>query len=253
MLSGNDSIAHYSKGNVFLWMLMSFQAGTLNAAGFLACQRFVSHVTGLATYFGIEMAQESYLRAMGMLAVPGFFLLGAMISGQMVDIPLRSKKKPRYYIPFGLIFAFILFLLVAGISGAFGEFGQPLERRHYLLLATLCLVCGMQNGTVSTVSRSVIRTTHLTGITTDLGLGLVRVLNTSLLPRIHSEEFRANFMRVGIIFFFALGSMAGAAAFLRFAFEGFLLPTVTSGALFFTFLYFQVIKKAPDPIVDNTG
>src|SRR5687768_10815650 len=103
MLYGNESIAHYSRSNILVWMLMAFQAGILNAGGFLACHRFVSHVTGFATHFGVEFTRDSFRHATGMLAVPAFFLGGAMISGQMVDIPLRSKKKPRYYIPFGMI------------------------------------------------------------------------------------------------------------------------------------------------------
>lgn len=254
MLYGNESIAYYSKSNIVLWMIMAFQAGVVNVSGFLACHRFVSHVTGFATFFAIELAKDATLRAFGMLAVPAFFLIGAMISGQMVDVPLRTKKRPHYYIPFGLIFVFILILWVGGVAGAFGEFGDALDRRGYFLLAILCLVCGLQNGTVSTVSRSVIRTTHLTGITTDLGLGLVRVVNAGILPKIHSEEFRANFMRIGIIFFFALGSLAGAVTFGRFAYEGFALPALTSGSLFAAMLYFHVKKTPPPPEVhDNSG
>lgn len=243
MLYGNESISHYSKGNIAVWMLMAFQAGLLNVGGFLACHRFVSHVTGFATFFGVEVSKDSLLHASGMLAVPGFFLLGSMISGQLVDVPLRTKKKPRYYISFGLIFLFILSALVGGMRGIFGEFGGTLDERGYMLLAILCLVCGLQNGTISTVSHSVIRTTHLTGITTDLGVGLMRVLNARNLPRLHHEEVRANMMRGGIILFFILGSIAGAFFFLRFAFAGFALPALTSGSLFMSMVYFQILKK----------
>lgn len=243
MLYGNESISQYSKGNIVVWMTMAFQAGVVNVGGFLACHRFVSHVTGFATFFGIEVAKDSLLHATGMLAVPGFFLLGSMISGQLVDVPLRTKKKPRYYISFGLIFLFILSAMVGGMQGIFGEFGGVLDKRGYFLLAILCLVCGLQNGTVSTVSHSVIRTTHLTGITTDLGVGLVRVLNARSLPRLHDEEVQANMMRGGIILFFFLGSIAGAFVFFRFAFAGFFLPALTSGGLFMAMIYFQVLKK----------
>ena len=84
---------------------------------------------------------------------------------------LSSTDGPKYYITFGLIFALSSFVAGLGILGYFGNFGEPLMMsRDYLLLILLCLICGIQNGTITTVSKSVIRTTHLTGITTDLAL-----------------------------------------------------------------------------------
>jgi uncharacterized membrane protein YoaK (UPF0700 family) len=104
LLFGNESISHYTKYNVSTWMLMAFQAGVLNIGGFMACHRFVSHVTGFATFFGYEINQKDSSHAIGMLIVPLFFLLGAMVSAQLVDIRLKLHKKPKYYISFGLIF-----------------------------------------------------------------------------------------------------------------------------------------------------
>lgn len=222
---------------------MAFQAGILNMGGFLACHRFVSHVTGFATFFGAEINQADNSRAFGMLAVPLFFLFGSMISGQLVDIRLKLHKRPKYYISFGLIFFLLLIVFFAGILGAFGTFGEPFELfRDYVLLALLCLICGIQNGTITTVSKSVIRTTHLTGVTTDLGIGIVRFLNRHRLQGEIGPEVRANLMRIGIIFFFGFGSVVGGYIFTKLKYFGFLVPAVTSGALFFAMLYFQVLK-----------
>ena len=227
-------------------MSMAFQAGLLNMGGFLACHRFVSHVTGFGTYFGHEISKAKYAPALGMLAVPLFFLFGAMLSGHLVDIRLKTHRKPRYYLAFGIIFFLILTVCLGGFFGQFGEFGESLDRpRDFLLLAILCLVCGIQNGTITSVSRSVIRTTHLTGITTDLGLGIVRFLHRENLQGPIDDEVKANLMRVGIILFFGLGSVVGALAFTRFGYGGFLLPALSSGSLFFLMLYYQRIKKHP--------
>jgi uncharacterized membrane protein YoaK (UPF0700 family) len=73
MLYGNDSISHYTRSNVIVWMSMAFQAGVLNIGGFMACQRFVSHVTGFATLFGLEVSQSASHLYAGTLAVPVFF------------------------------------------------------------------------------------------------------------------------------------------------------------------------------------
>lgn len=229
-------------------MSLAFQAGVLNIGGFMACHRFVSHVTGFSTFLGVEVSTnpDNAFHWVGMLVVPLFFLLGAMLSGQLVDIRLKLHKKPRYYFTFGVIFLLTLIVLFGGLTGTFGKFGEPLAlKRDYLLLILLCLICGIQNGTVTTVSRAVVRTTHLTGVTTDLGIGIMRFFNRGQLSQ-DSEEMqnnnRANLMRFGIILFFGIGSIAGGFAFRHFGYAGFILPVITSGTLFWIMIYFQLVK-----------
>jgi len=210
----------------------------------MACHRFVSHVTGFATFFGNEASESRFGPALGMLAVPLFFLLGATLSGQLVDVRLKLHKRPKYYLSFGLIFFLVLTVYIGGVLGTFGVFGEPIhETRDYVLLALLCLTCGVQNGTITTVSKSVVRTTHLTGITTDLGIGIARFLNRERLHGPIDDEVRANLMRMGIIFFFGFGSVVGGIVFRKFQYGGFLVPALTSGTLFWAMLYFQVIRK----------
>lgn len=222
---------------------MAFQAGLLNIGGFMACHRFVSHVTGFATFFGYELNQPDSSHAVGMLVVPLFFLLGAMVSGFLVDIRLKMHKRPKYYLSFGFIFILLLFVYIGGVTGQFGTFGEPLhETSDYLLLIMLCFICGIQNGSITSVSKSVIRTTHLTGITTDLGIGLARLLSAKKLDEPMENEKKATMMRLGIIFFFGLGSVFGGLVFSRLAYTGFLIPVATSGFLFILMLYFQFIK-----------
>lgn len=222
---------------------MAFQAGVLNIGGFMACHRFVSHVTGFATFFGYEINQADSSHAIGMLVVPLFFLLGAMISGFLVDIRLKLHKRPKYYLSFGFIFILLLMIYIGGVSGLFGIFGEPLNNSSdYLLLIILCFTCGIQNGSITSVSKSVIRTTHLTGITTDLGIGLARLLSAKKLSETMENEKKATLMRVGIIFFFGLGSVAGGFVFSKLAYYGFIIPVFTSGFLCALMLYFQFLK-----------
>lgn len=243
MLYGNESISHYSRGNISIWMSMAFQAGLLNIGGFMACHRFVSHVTGFATFFGYEVNQKDSSHALGMIVVPLFFLFGSMLSGQLVDIRLKLQQSPRYYLTFGVIFFLLCLVLILGITGYFGKFGEPLEfSRDYTLLIFLCFICGIQNGTITSVSKSVIRTTHLTGVTTDLGIGLVRYFNRNKLSGDISNEIHAILMRFGIIFFFVLGSVIGGYVFQHFGYAGFGIPVLTSGLLFSAMLYFQLLR-----------
>lgn len=223
-----------------IWALMAFQAGVINIGGFLSCQRFVSHVTGFATFFGYEFTHEHLLVAAEMLTVPLFFLLGTMLSAHLVDIRLRLQKKPRFYIPFGVIFCLNLLILVLGTQGVFGVFGTSMDTSHgFPLLALLCLTCGLQNGTTTSVSKSVIRTTHITGTTTDLGIGIVRILNRRNLPDLAKDELIPTIARITLILSFVLGSLAGAFTFRATGFSGFLLPTLTSAVLFGGSVYFK--------------
>lgn len=243
MLYGNTSISHYSPSNLSIWFTMAFQAGLLNIGGFFVARKIVSHVTGFATFFGHDVSQGEGLQALGMLVVPCFFLLGAMVSGYFVDVRLRLGKSPKYYITFGLMLFLNLVVLIVGILGGWGEFGQyPLTFEAYILLIILCFLCGIQNGTISTVSKSVVRTTHLTGVTTDLGLGIVRMINHSRLKEKANNEGQANFMRLGIIVSFIFGSVIGGILFQRFEFYGFILPLLISGCLFLLMMYFQVLR-----------
>lgn len=248
MIHGNQSISHYTRSNIAIWMSLAFQAGLLNIGGFLACHRFVSHVTGFAAYFGLEASRGNGNEAAKMLLVPLFFLAGSLISGFLVDLRLKLHKKPKYYLSFGIIFFVLLAVSVGGTLGFFGTFGEPVETvNDYVLLALLCLVCGLMNGTVTTVSRSIVRTTHLTGITTDLGIGIVRYLYREKIHHEIPNEGRANLMRLGIILSFGMGSLLGAVVFERFGYAGFFLPALSSGALFALMLSFHLRGAAAAP------
>lgn len=251
MLYGNETISAFTRSNMAIWMALAFQAGALNIGGFLACGRFVSHVTGFATYFAIEIDKKNFVSAFGMLLVPAFFLLGAIVSGIMVDLRLKLHKRPKYYIIFGILFFLMLFVVVSGFNGFFGTFGGEPLLSDYLLLAILCLMCGMQNGLITTVSRSVIRTTHLTGITTDLGIGLVRVFFRKKINQPMDDENKANLARAAIIFCFGLGSMVGGIGFVRAGYRGFLLPLFVSGCLFLATFYFGRFRAHPNPNVQK--
>lgn len=222
-----------------IWMVLAFQAGLLNIGGFMACHTFVSHVTGFATLAGMEFGQENHAVATAYLLAPAFFLAGSVVSALLVDIRLKLGKDPKYFIVFGVLFFLILAVVIGGFNKMFGQFGQI----SYPLLSLLCLICGMQNATVSLVSRSVVRTTHLTGVTTDLGIGLVRFFNKRRLGGLYGDEGRANLMRMGIVVFFTLGSVFGYRIFRAWEFRAFLFPTLISGTLFFITLYFQVLRK----------
>lgn len=212
------------------WFILSFSAGTINAGGYLACHMFVSHVTGYATLSGIWMEQQDWLHAMLTLVIPVFFLLGVMISAYLTEKQYANKVHGQKYAPvMGLVSLILIFVSFGGQAGWFGPFGDNADLQHsFVFLACLCGACGLQNAAITSASGATIRTTHLTGLTTDLGLGLVRSEVESLTPAQRSLERKANLLRMATILSFALGSMAGAFNFTRFGYLGFLLPALIS-------------------------
>jgi uncharacterized membrane protein YoaK (UPF0700 family) len=215
------------------WFLLVMASGAVNAGGFLACGQFVSHITGYATHHGVHLARgahqssaDEWVKAFAFLGVPIFFFLGGVISALLVDRRLQQGKEPMYAVPLCLV---ALCLTVAAVGGHlewFGEFYQddidtPLD---YFLLILLCLASGIQNAVVTTVSGTLLRSSHMTGVTTDLGIGLVRVF---FIPRDSVErrlEVRANLMRYCTISAFIIGSILGAFLLFQFGYLGFLVP-----------------------------
>ncbi len=94
-------------------------------------------------------------------------------------------------------------------------------KHDFFLLACLCGACGLQNAAISSASGATLRTTHLTGITTYLGLGIVRAETRNLSDAQRSTERRANWLRVATIGAFTLVSLVAAFIYSRFKYQGF--------------------------------
>lgn len=238
----NNEFIHLSRRNVYIWFLLAFQAGAINAGGFVACHRFVTHTTGFATHFAYELAMWKPADALGMLTVPIFFLFGSMITSYFVDLRIKQGLRANYLIPLFLISTCLLTVLFLGYMGMAGVFGDQLViKKDYVFLVLLCLASGLQNALITNTQGIVVRTTHLTGITTDLAVGLVRVVFLKQEANLIAREKKASIARFGIISFFILGSILSVFLYMRVDYMGFLLPIFTSLVLL---IYFSLrIKK----------
>lgn len=224
---------NYSPKKFLIWIALAFQAGCINVGGFLACHRFVTHTTGFATFFGSEMAQGHLQIAFGYLSVPVFFLIGAMFSAFFTDRRSLRNHKPNYIVVFGGMWICYFLVFFLGVEDFFGEFGEEIAlSKDYLLLALLSLSSGIQNATITSVSKAVVRTTHLTGLTTDLGIGLIRKFSSPT-PQSRKNENQAMGMRLGIIVGFILGSWLGASVFLKHHYWGFIIPILITSIFLF--------------------
>jgi uncharacterized membrane protein YoaK (UPF0700 family) len=215
--------------NQTLWLLLGFQAGFMNTGGFLACHEFVSHVTGDGTTVGVALGSKRYLVALETAMAPLFFLLGATYSGWLADREVLLGREPRIMTGVVTLAALNLAVFLGGILGFVGPFGEPLDLQYdFLLLFTLSFACGLQNGLFTSLSGGKVRTTHLTGPTTDMGLNLAKVLT---LRRGDPERGRLslmNWLRAKLIVAFAGGSMIATLVFVELSYWGFAVPLAIS-------------------------
>lgn len=186
--------------------ILALVAGCINAIGLLGFEhQSVSHLSGTATLLGTSFLGDSFENALHLSGVLFAFFTGASISGFILHGG-RLKLGRRYDTALLLEAMFIFVALFLLSKGYFS--GQ--------LAASLA--CGIQNGLATTYSGAVIRTTHLTGIFTDLGLMLGSALK--------GEEFdkRKAMLFTHIIVGFVLGGTLGAYLFILFRFQALLVP-----------------------------
>lgn len=221
------------------WIGLAFQAGFVNTGGFLACARFVSHMTGFSTQVGISFSQHDYLMALEMLSAPASFVLGAVFSALAIDRPVVLGQKPHYLVVmFGILLLYST-ITAAGVLGFFGPFGEELlYGRDFLLMSLLCFICGLQNACFSSLTRGQIRTTHLTGIMTDIGIAFVKIFYLPPKGREVVVLRRLNYVRMLTVLSFSLGATVSALMFGRLGYVAFAVLMVTSGALFIA-MYFS--------------
>ncbi len=212
-----------------LWGLLGFQAGFINSFGFLACQRFVSHVTGFGTQVGMSIGAGQYAFAIEMLGAPFFFIFGSFTSACLTVVREERGLPPRYDGVIGLMPWMILACAVLGFAGVFGPFTETLLLpRDFVLLFSLSLICGMQNGCFTTMSHGQIRTTHLTGISTDFGTDLARSVFGRLEGGRRALVLQTNRVRMMTFFAFSLGAVLSAFMENRLGYLGLGIPVVTS-------------------------
>ena len=217
--------AIYAPRNRIVWYALAFQGGFVNILGFLAVHRFVSHVTGFAGRFAFSLYEVKYTDALAAFFIPVFFLIGSTVSGFFTEVRREKGQAPIYIISMismSLVFAT---LGILGVNGSLGIFGEPFESFHdFILLAALSFTCGMQNALFTSASGAVVRTTHLTGITTDLGIGIAKILNRQG----HDIEYQSNWLRIGIIVSFLIGSLIGVVIIQQIKYLSFFIPAVLS-------------------------
>ncbi|MEP7279148.1 MAG: YoaK family protein [Bacteroidota bacterium] len=203
------------KHNMRLAIMLCLNAGFINAAGFLAFSVLTTNVTGHAALLAVDVATKNF-RSTRMVALWLFlFLAGAFFSSFYISKVGRNKSF-AYTIPIVFIIFILLFVAYFGHN-----YNNSLPATEYFA-GSLLFSMGIQNAMVSMISGSVVRTTHLTGMFTDLGIDLSEAVHS--FKNINPIVKRRIVLRVAIIGSFLFGGILGGLLFLRIKFAAFYIP-----------------------------
>ncbi|HEY2589563.1 MAG TPA: DUF1275 family protein [Tepidisphaeraceae bacterium] len=207
---------------------LSWVGGYTNVVLFAFGGEFVSNMTGNVTALAKSTAEGSRPGVL-LFGLPwASFLFGAMASAVLTETARRRGSASKYVLPLA-----IEAVLLTGVMLAIRA-SYPLG--HASLMPGLAIGCvaamamGLQNATITRISGAVVRTTHLTGVTTDLGLEGIQYLlwfrdrtlgrgwpRTTRMIRVSHRhpEFQRVCLLATIFGSFLFGAVAGMTIFLH--------------------------------------
>ncbi len=199
--------------DVQLAALLALNAGVLNSVGFVAVSVYTSHMTGLTASVADHLVLGGTVVVLTGLLGIATFMAGAAACALLFNWGRRRGLRGRYANV--LVLEALLVLL-------FGLLAEELAWRHrdLVFVAVLCFTMGMQNAIITKISAAQIRTTHVTGMVTDIGIELGKlayVSRTPDLPPVVPDLRKLGVLALLVGLFFG-GGILGAVGYLEFGF-----------------------------------
>ncbi len=195
-----------------LGTLLAFNAGAINAGGFLIVGTYTSHMTGFASMVADNFVLGNLELVSGAIGALLAFTTGAASTALLVNWARQRRLHSEYALP--LLIEAVL-LLLFGLIGATFNRQTPFAVPFTVLI--LAFIMGLQNALVTKISSATIRTTHMTGVITDLGIELGKLFYWNRTGVPHESQVRANRVKLrlysGLLSAFMLGGLVGAGGF----------------------------------------
>ena len=211
---------HRTQGtNRMLGALLAFNAGAINAGGFLVVGMYTSHMTGFASMLADHLVLGNMRLVLGAFGAMLAFVTGAAVTALLVNWARQRRLRSEYALP--LLLEAVL-MLVFGLLGA--TLGRETPFAVPMTVLVLAFTMGLQNALVTKISAAQIRTTHMTGVITDLGIELGKLLYWNGRPRLgasvvaqEQSQVRANRFKLRLygtlLLSFVGGGIVGAMGF----------------------------------------
>lgn len=199
--------------NRHLGFSLAFIAGAMNAGAFLAIKQYTAHMTGVTSSISIGFIEGNYKFALAGFGAVLSFMAGAAFSEIMINWARNKELQSEYALPMMVEAVLLLFF---GLMGEF--FYQYIGLFVSITVMLLCFAMGLQNAIITKISNAVIRTTHVTGIVTDIGIEIGRLLFWNRkLDKQDKDYVRANrgklYLLGGLWVMFLSGGLIGAFGF----------------------------------------
>lgn len=213
--------------------LLSFVAGMINVVGFFAVKQLTTNVTGHFAFFMDSLFTLHFYKSLLFFLYIFFFFLGSFFSSLLIEIVLKKSQRFVFVFPI-LIESCILILLVL-----FGTYF--LQNNPNIIAFSLLFAMGLQNSLVTRISNAVVRTTHLTGLFTDLGIELAQLFFCK------KKEQQNNLLstiklRFRIIIYFFCGGLLGGMLFAKLQLSVLIIPALLLlFGLYYDYLKFKVL------------
>lgn len=238
--------AHSFVQQARLAITLAWIAGYTNILTILTCGHVTSHVSGTTSDLGRAVSERNWPFVGFLLFLLGSFVAGAAVSGFTTELGNRRGWESIYVLPMTIeaILLAIFALLVETLPGGTIVAGATL----FLMTGIASAAMGLQNATITRISSGVVRTTHVTGVLTDLGLEAVqffwwlsderrRGAGARISIRSHPTSKRLALL-ASIMGSFALGAGLGTIAF-AFGARWAMFPPV----LFLLWIIYQDISR----------
>ncbi|WP_235882951.1 YoaK family protein [Rhizobium rhizophilum] len=198
------------RNDLMLGMILAFVAGAINAGGFLAIGHYTSHMTGIVSSIADNLALGIFRLVGSGIALLVSFTLGAACSAILINWARRHARRQQYAYPLAL--ESVLLIAFAGIGAVI-----PPAAAAPVTAVLLCFVMGLQNATITKISGARIRTTHLTGMITDIGIETGKLAYGLVARRLNHPPIVTDVRKLSILLpivgMFFLGGLIGALGF----------------------------------------
>jgi len=157
-----------------LGILLAGIAGSLNVGGFLLLSQYTSHMTGHLSAIAGGLVFDNIVLLLDSLAAIIGFVMGAALSAALIAWGEGHSTRLCYALPLGVqgVLLSALPLMVT----------LPDAIEHRMAIVIVCFVMGLQNATITRISGARIRTSHATGLITDMGIEIGRSLYHKVKP-----------------------------------------------------------------------
>lgn len=238
--------------NLKLGIFTAFIAGMVNVASLVLFYSFTSNLTGHYAILAQEISNGKWFQMLIVFFWILLFFAGSFLSNYLV---ISTNKKHAFISHSIPIVLEVMCFIGVGFYGQF--FYQETLTETEILVSVLLFSMGLQNGLTASISNFQVKTTHLTGLTTDLALHL------SMLTK---KEYRENLqvvqktkLMLAILSFYLIGGVISGLIIHYFEFQVFYYVSIAMvGVLVYDYAksyvpYLQTQRERKKRLKENIG